>query len=55
MNGVDLPVFHPCSPETASIAHLFLHVLIVCSFILLIVIGMVLPIRRHILAIEDWS
>jgi len=41
MNGVDLPVFHPCSPETASIAHLFLHVLIVCSFILLIVIGMV--------------
>jgi cytochrome c oxidase subunit 2 len=41
MNGGDIPVFHPFSPETASISHLFLLVLIVCGFILAIVVGMI--------------
>ena len=41
MNDGDIPVFHPFSPETASISHLFLLVLIVCGVILAIVVGMV--------------
>src|SRR5665213_325876 len=41
MNGGDIPVFHPFSPETASISHLFILVLIVCGVILTIVIGMI--------------
>jgi cytochrome c oxidase subunit II len=41
MNGGDIPVFHPFSPETASISHLFALVLIVCGVILAIVIGMI--------------
>ena len=41
MNGGDIPVFHPFSPETASISHLFILVLIVCGIILAIVVGMI--------------
>ena len=41
MNGGDIPVFHPFSPETASISHLFILVLIVCGVILAIVVGMI--------------
>jgi len=41
MNGGDLLVFHPGSPETASISHLFLLVLIVCGAILATVVGMI--------------
>lgn len=41
MNGGAIPVFHPFSPETASIARLFILVLIVCGVILAIVVGMI--------------
>ena len=41
MNGSDIPVIHPFSPETASISHLFIVVLIICGVILAIVIGMI--------------
>jgi len=41
MNSGDIPVFHTFSPETASISHLFILVLIVCGVILAIVIGMI--------------
>jgi cytochrome c oxidase subunit II len=41
MNGGDIPVFHPFSPETASISHLFILVLIVCGIILAIVVGII--------------
>jgi cytochrome c oxidase subunit 2 len=41
MNGGEIPVFHPFSPETASIAHLFILVLIVCGFILAIIVCMI--------------
>jgi cytochrome c oxidase subunit 2 len=41
MNGGDIPVFHPFSPETASISHIFILVLLVCGVILAIVIGMI--------------
>ena len=41
MNGGDIPVFHPFSPETAGILHLFILVLIVCGLILAIVVGMI--------------
>ena len=41
MNGGDIPVFHPFSPETAGISQLFVLVLIVCGVILAIVIGMI--------------
>jgi len=41
MNGGDITVFHPFSPETASISHLFILVLIVCGVILAIVVGMI--------------
>jgi cytochrome c oxidase subunit II len=50
MNGGAIPVFHPFSPETASIAHLFILVLIVCGVILAIVVGMIacgLIFSRH--------
>jgi len=41
MNGGDIPVFHPFSPETASISHLFILVLIICGVILAVVVGMI--------------
>ena len=41
MNGGDILVFHPGSPETASISHIFLLVLIVCGAILATVVGMI--------------
>jgi cytochrome c oxidase subunit 2 len=41
MNGGNIPVFQPFSPETASISHLFIVVLIVCGVILGIVVAMI--------------
>jgi hypothetical protein len=66
MNGGDIPVFHPFSPETEHLA-LFILVLIVCGVILAIVVGMigyglifsgtsrVRQIRPLILATENWK
>jgi cytochrome c oxidase subunit 2 len=41
MNGGNISVFRTFSPETASISHLFVIVLIICGIILAIVIGMI--------------
>jgi cytochrome c oxidase subunit 2 len=41
MSGGNIPVFHPFAPETASISHLFILVLIVCGVILGIVVAMI--------------
>ena len=41
MNGIDMRVFQPFSPETAAISHVFIEVLIVCAVIMAIVIAAV--------------
>jgi cytochrome c oxidase subunit II len=56
MNGGNIPVFRTFSPETTSISHLFILVLIINGIILAIVIGMIgygLIFFRHKLGSAD--